>query len=37
MITLDAVRRFFEELEFVKVTDFANSLKFRHNNGKKRK
>lgn len=37
MITINAVKRFFEEMEFVKVTDFANALKRRHKNGKKRK
>ena len=33
----NAVKRFFEEERFVKVTDFAASLKHRHKNGKKRK
>ena len=32
-----AVKRFLEEERFVKVTDFAASLKHRHKNGKKRK
>ena len=31
------VKRFLEELYFIKVTDFAATLKPRHKNGKKRK
>lgn len=30
-------KRFLEELRFIKVTDFAEALKPRHKNGKKRK
>ena len=31
------VKRFLEDLMFIKVTDFASSLKPRHKNGKKRR
>ena len=31
------VKRFLEELYFIKVTAFAATLKSRHKNGKKRK
>lgn len=31
------IRRFMEKSRFIKVTDFAASLKPRHKNGKKRK
>lgn len=30
-------KRFLEELRFISVTDFAETLKPRHKNGKKRK
>lgn len=33
----EVVKRFLEESRFIKVTDFAASLKTRHKNGKKRK
>ncbi len=35
--SLASVMRFLEEERFVKVTDFAKTLKPRHKNGKKRK
>lgn len=37
MITLAEVKQFLEDMELVKVTDFAKTLKPRHKNGKKRK
>lgn len=33
----EEAKRFLEELRFIKVTDFAASIKTRHKNGKKRK
>lgn len=36
MISFDSVRRFLEEDQFVRVTDFAKYLKRRHKNGKLR-
>ena len=36
-INFSDVKRFLEEERFVKVTDFAASLKHRKKNGKKRK
>lgn len=37
MIIPAEVKKFFEDMAFVKVTDFAKTLKPRHKNGKKRK
>ena len=31
------IRRFLEDLSFIPVTDFANTLKPRHKNGKRRR
>lgn len=36
MISFNEVRRFLQEEEFVRVTDFAKTLKRRHKNGKLR-
>lgn len=33
----EVVKRFLEESRFINVTDFAEALKPRHKNGKKRK
>ena len=37
MITLAEIKQFLEDMAFVKVTDFAKTLKPRRKNGKKRK
>ena len=37
MIVATEVKQFLEDMAFIKVTDFAKTLKPRHKNGKKRK
>lgn len=37
MMFYEDVKMFLEDLMFIKVTDFAASLKPRHKNGKKRR